>query len=151
MSSSLSPLSFNDNAKHLQHQPLLWRHNGCDWVSNHQPRDCLLNRLFRCRSKKTSKLCDTGLCEENSPVTYEFLAQRASNVENVSIWWYVIMIACWQELMSKLFTFQFHYPWVVLKLIKLTSESWNMFYCVTQMGLQISSIISQVQLILMAK
>ena len=39
------------------------------------------------RSKKTSKLCVTGLCEGNSPVTGEFLAQRASNAENVSIWW----------------------------------------------------------------
>ena len=31
---------------------LRWRHNGCDGVSNHQPHDCLLNRLFRRRSKK---------------------------------------------------------------------------------------------------
>ena len=28
------------------------RHNECDGVSNHQPRDCLLNRLFRRRSNK---------------------------------------------------------------------------------------------------
>ena len=46
---------------------LLWRHNGHYGVSNHQPRDCLLNRLFRCRSKKTSKLRVTGLCAGNSP------------------------------------------------------------------------------------
>ena len=39
---------------------LQWRHNGCDSVSNHQPHDCLLNRLFRRRSKKTSKLRVTG-------------------------------------------------------------------------------------------
>ena len=32
-----------------------------DSVSNHQPHDCLLNRLFRRRSKKTSKLRVTGL------------------------------------------------------------------------------------------
>ena len=32
--------------------PLRWRHNGRDSVSNHQPHDCLLNRLFRRRSKK---------------------------------------------------------------------------------------------------
>ena len=31
---------------------LQWRHNGRDGVSNHQPHDCLLNRLFRRRSKK---------------------------------------------------------------------------------------------------
>ena len=30
-------------------------------VSNHQPQDCLLNRLFRCRSKKTSKFRVTEL------------------------------------------------------------------------------------------
>ena len=66
---------------------LQWRHNGRDGVSNHQPHDCLLNRLFRRRSKKTSKLRGTGLCAGNSPVTGEFPAQMASNAENVSIWW----------------------------------------------------------------
>ena len=65
--------------------PLQWRHNKRDGVSNHQPHNCLLNRLFRRKSKKTSKLCVTGLCEGNSPVTGEFPAQRASNAENVSI------------------------------------------------------------------
>ena len=34
--------------------PLQWRHNEGDGVSNHQPLYCLLNRLFRRRSKKTS-------------------------------------------------------------------------------------------------
>ena len=64
-----------------------WRHNERDGVSNHQPHDCLLNRLSRRRSKKTSKLRVTGLCAGNSPVTGEFPAQRASNAGNVSIWW----------------------------------------------------------------
>ena len=66
---------------------LRWRHNERDGVTNHQPHDCLLKRLFRRRSKKTSKLCMTGLCAGNSPVTGEFPAQRTSNAENVSIWW----------------------------------------------------------------
>ena len=39
------------------------------------------------RSKKTSKLRVTGLCEGNPPVTGEFPAQRVSNAKNVSIWW----------------------------------------------------------------
>ena len=52
--------------------PLQWRHNGCDGISNHQPHHCLLNHLFRRRSKKTSKLHVTGLCAENSLVTGEF-------------------------------------------------------------------------------
>ena len=41
---------------------LQWRHNGCNGVSNHQCLDCLLNRLFRHRSKKIWKLRVTGLC-----------------------------------------------------------------------------------------
>ena len=43
------------------------RHNDQDGVSNHQPHGCLLNRLFRRRSNKTSKLRVTGLCVGNSP------------------------------------------------------------------------------------
>ena len=30
----------------------MWRHNGRDGVSDHQSHDCLLNRLFRRKSKK---------------------------------------------------------------------------------------------------
>ena len=56
-------------------------------ASNHQPHDCLLNRLFRRRSKKTSKLRVTGLCVGNSPGADEFPAQMASYAENISIWW----------------------------------------------------------------
>ena len=66
---------------------LQWCHNGRHDLSNHQPHHCLLNRLFRRRSKKTSKLCVTGLCAGYSPGTGEFPAQMASNAENVSIWW----------------------------------------------------------------
>ena len=36
-------------------------------IHYHQPHDCLLNHSFKCRSKKTLKLCVTGLCEGNSP------------------------------------------------------------------------------------
>ena len=46
---------------------LRWHHNNHAGVSNHQPRGCLLNRLFTRRSKKTSKLRVTGLCVGNSP------------------------------------------------------------------------------------
>ena len=66
---------------------LQWRHNERDGVSNHRCIDCLLNRLFKRRSKKTSKLRVTGLCKGSSPVTDEFSAQKASNAENVSILW----------------------------------------------------------------
>ena len=75
----------NDKTSHWP--SLRWRHNGRDAVSNHQPRDCLLNRLFRRRSKKTSTLRATGLCSGNSPATGEFPAQMASNAEKASISW----------------------------------------------------------------
>ena len=52
-----------------------------------QLHHCLPNRLFGCRSEKTSKLRVTGLCAGNSPETGEFSAQMASNAENVTIWW----------------------------------------------------------------
>ena len=50
-----------------QRVSLQWCHKGPDGFSNHQTYDCLLNRLFRRRSKKTSKSCVTGLCAGNSP------------------------------------------------------------------------------------
>ena len=68
-------------------QILQWRHNGRDSVSNHQPRECLLNRLTRCRSKKKKKtprhwpLCGEFTGDRGIPGT------KASNAENVSIWW----------------------------------------------------------------
>ena len=58
---------------------LQWRHNKRDSVSNHQPHDCFLNRLFRHRSNKTSKLRVTGLCTGKSPEASEFPAQMASS------------------------------------------------------------------------
>ena len=69
---------------------LQWRHNERNNVSNHQPRDCFLNRLFRCSfhlMTSSWKLRVNGLRAGNSPGTGEFPAQRESNAENVSIWW----------------------------------------------------------------
>ena len=68
--------------------PLQWRSNGRDGVSIHQPHDSLLQRLFRRRSRKTSKLRLNDLCAGNSPVTGEFPVRMASNTENVFIWWH---------------------------------------------------------------
>ena len=53
---------------------LQWRHNERDGVENHRRLGCLLNRLFRRKSKKTSKLRVTGQYEGNSPVTGKFPA-----------------------------------------------------------------------------
>ena len=52
----------------LFHFVLQRRHNERDSASNYRRLDCLLNRLLRHRSKKTSKLRVTGLCEGNPPV-----------------------------------------------------------------------------------
>ena len=83
----VSPLCTSISLYYFLFVSLQWRHNELDGVSNHQPHDCLLNRLFTHRSKKSSKLRVTGLCVGNSPMTGEFPAQMASNAENVSIGW----------------------------------------------------------------
>ena len=59
-------------------------------ITNHT---IVYSNIYSGRSKKTSKLRVTALCEGNSPVTGEFPAQMASNVENVSICDGVIMPA----------------------------------------------------------
>ena len=74
---------------------LQWCHNEHGGVSNHQRIDCLLKRLFRRRSMKTSKLRVTALWEGNPSVTGEFPVQRASNAVNVSIWWRHHDLWCW--------------------------------------------------------
>ena len=65
---------------------LQWRHNDHDGISNHHPHGCLLNRLLiQTHIKENNKAPrHWPLCGE---FTGEFLPQRASNAENVSIWW----------------------------------------------------------------
>ena len=65
--SSYNCLTSPSGATRWQHQitngpiTLQWRHNEHNGVWNHQPHDCLLNRFFRRRSKKTLKLRVTDL------------------------------------------------------------------------------------------
>ena len=47
---------------------LQWRHNGRDGISNHQPHDCLLNRLFKAQIKVDIKAPRRLLCAGSSPV-----------------------------------------------------------------------------------
>ena len=91
---NVTPYSAFQSHSHPPASTLQWRHHDRDGVSNHQPHDCLLNRLFRPTWKKTSKLHVTGLCEGNLPGTGEFPTQRVSNAENVSIWWRHHAISC---------------------------------------------------------
>ena len=76
---------------------LQWRHNEHNGVSNHHRLDCLHNRLLRRRSKKTSKLCVTGLCEGNTPVTGEFphkgpITRKMFHLMTSSWHWYFLII-----------------------------------------------------------
>ena len=50
-----------------------------------------------CNAKKTSKVHITGLCDGNPPVAGGFPSQRASNAENVSIWWCHHVFNKWQQ------------------------------------------------------
>ena len=100
---------------------LRWRHNGPGSVSNHQPHYCLLKRLFRRRSKETSKLRVTGLCAGNSPGTGEFPEQMASNAENVSIddvimvIWTLVFETNFNEIWIKIHYFSFKKSfWIVV-------------------------------------
>ena len=74
---------------------LQWNHNECGSISKYRHLECLLNSMFRHRSKKRSKLHVTGLYEGNPLVMGGFPSQRASNIENASIWWHAQMIVLW--------------------------------------------------------
>ena len=100
---------------HSTSDTLRWRNDGRDSVSNHQPRDCLLKRLFRRRSKKITKLRVTGLCAGNSPGTGEFSAQMASNAKNVSIWWRHHVIRQFMLLMSVSDIYQLYPIWLLMR------------------------------------
>ena len=84
----------------LIHNTLLWHHNGRGGISYHQPHDCLLNCLFRRRSKK----------------------EMASNAENVSIWWRhhetPLILPSWVN-------FGCH----VVANLKMSSAKWQPFEC----------------------
>ena len=76
-----APLGHKTSTDTVTSGPLQCRHNELDGVSNHRRLDCLLNGLFRRRSRKTSKLRASGLCEGYAPVAGEFPVQRYSDVE----------------------------------------------------------------------
>ena len=98
-------------------------------------------------SKKTSKCRVTGLCAGNSPGTVK---QRASNAENVSIWWrhHVNLLPCsigyyrceaanppmtnhrLVDLLTSLEHCFCHWPWDMLKLYQMCdfeTHFWNWY------------------------
>ena len=60
--------------------------------------------FIQAQIKKTSELRATGLCAGNSPVTGEFPAQMASNAENVSIWWRIMIFRWHNHIFDKSWT-----------------------------------------------
>ena len=74
---------FSEHASSLQ-----WRQNGRDSVSDPQPHDCLLTRLFRRRSKKTPKPRVTGLCAGNSRKNFHLMTSSCLLIANacMSMW-----------------------------------------------------------------
>ena len=76
-------------------KPLQRRHDERDDVSNHQRLDCLLNRLFRPRSKKTSKLRGTGLCEGNSPKCFHWMTSSCKAVLYRAVWNKITFCRIW--------------------------------------------------------
>ena len=113
---------------------LRWRHNGRESVSNLQPHDCLLKRLFRRRSKEKPKLRITGLCVGNSPGTGEFPAQMASNAENVSISWRHHVIATpATALVLNLFSGYLPFIFGICNIITGPSAEWRILHTSQQM------------------
>ena len=59
-------------------------------VSGSNERNCIPCTSLILPMNHPTRFClnrNADLCARNSPVTGEFLAQRATNAENVSIWW----------------------------------------------------------------
>ena len=116
---------------HVAPNPLRWRHNWRDSVSNHQPHDCLLMRLFRRRSKKTSKLRVTGLCAVNSLETGEFPAQkpvtrRCFHLKTSS--WFLVRIWCRQFLVASYDLDMNAFERVFYRTCLLSTKRWTEMY-----------------------
>ena len=81
------------------------------WWRFKSPASLLFTQPFvQSQIKESTKaLRHWPLCAGNSPVTGEFPAQRASNTENVSIWWRhhpplsLLLVSCLLRLMLHLF------------------------------------------------
>ena len=74
---------------------LMWRHNGCNGVSNHQPYDCLRNRPFRqikenIKAPRHWPLCGEFTSDRSIPRTFKWTATRKmfpfDDVISLSLW-----------------------------------------------------------------
>ena len=66
------------------HTALQWRHNGCDGVSNHRRLDYLHNRCSGTDQRRHQNFASLAF---GRGIHQWFPSQRASNAENIAIWW----------------------------------------------------------------
>ena len=98
--------------QHDLFQALQWRHNERDGVSNHQPNQCLLNRLFGRRSKKTSESASLAFVwgidrgPVNSPHKWPVTRKMFPFDDVIMEFAYASINALWNE-----FRKQADYPW----------------------------------------
>ena len=97
------------------HNTLQWPQNERDGVSIHRRIVGLLNHLLSRRSKKTSKLRVTGLCEGNSPVIGEF-AERGNVHWMTSSWAVMFFVHVNYSLLKHIIFYQSEkiYWWIFL-------------------------------------
>ena len=74
---------------------LLWRHNECDSVSNHQPHDCLLNRHSDVDQRKHQSSALLALCARNSPGPVNSphngsVTRKMFPFDDVILWWWFV-------------------------------------------------------------
>ena len=114
--------------------PLPWRHNDHDGVSNHQPHGCLLNRLFRRRSKKTSKLCITGLC---GPVNSAHKGPVTRKIKRDKYRWF------WAELNISGLSLQFEFTNGFEMIYKAWSSIEEVPYCFSRSSIKFQDHMGQ--------
>ena len=83
-----SPKPHNWHSMVHSWRSLQLRHNEHQGISNHQLHGRLLNHLFKVLIKENITAMHHWPLWGNSLVISEFPTQRASNTENVSIWWH---------------------------------------------------------------
>ena len=76
-----------------------WRHNEREGVSNHQPYDCLLNRLFRRRSKKITKFSFDDVIMWHRVGTASWIFGK--NINHISS--PVRLVKIWERLLSSMY------------------------------------------------
>ena len=110
---------------------LQWRHNERDGVSNQQPRDCLLNRLFKAQIKGNIKAPRhwrwmRGI--HRWPVT----VQMARNAKNVPYWWLhhgnYALLPCLQSTRLH-YIFAYHENFCSSHSETVIKNDWRIFRC----------------------